>query len=231
MRWGQRHFDELAERYDEIHPPHVTEHYLRKRVEFVRERVPPPARVLDVGCGTGALAGRLAGQSYEVVGVDPSAGMLEVMRERFPALRAVQGSGAELPFADGEFDLSLSVATMHHIGDPADVHRTLIEMARVVRSGGAVLVWDHNPRNPYWPHIMRRVPQDTGEERLVPLEELLSGLRAGGAEPVEVIRSGLVPDFTPPRLLGAAAAVEQLAERTPGLRTRCAHNVVLARRG
>jgi SAM-dependent methyltransferase len=231
MSGGNPHFDEVADHYDEIHPAHVSEHYLRKRAEYVLARVPAPARVLDVGCGTGALAGRLAGLGYDVVGVDPSAGMLDVMRDRFPELHAVQGSGTELPFQNGEFDLSLSVATMHHIADPADVHRTLTEMVRVVRPGGAVLVWDHNPRNAYWPVIMRRVPQDTGEERLIPLEELLSGLRAGGAEPVEVSQSGLVPDFTPPRLLGAAAAVERVAERTPGLRTRCAHNVVFARRG
>ena len=41
---------------------------------------------------------------------------------------------------------------------------------------------------------------------------------------------GLVPDFTPRRLLGAAEAVERVAERTPVLRERCAHNVVVATR-
>ncbi len=140
----------------------------------------------------------------------------------------MQASGTELPFADGEFDLALSVATMHHIADAADVARALGEMARVVRPGGHVLVWDHNPRNPYWPYLMKRVPQDQGDERLIPLEELLAGLRAGGAEPVEVRELGLVPDFTPRRLLGAAAALERVAERTPLLHERCAHNVVLA---
>ena len=230
MSGGNPHFDQVASHYDESLPAHVVEHYLRKRAGYVAAHRPPPARVLDLGCGTGVLAGRLAELGYDVTGADPSEGMLEVMRERFPAVRAVRASGTGLPFGDGEFDLALSVATMHHIGDPADVHAALREMARVVKPGGQVLVWDHNPRNPYWPHIMRRVPQDVGDERLVPLEELLSGLRAGGAEPVEVAQTGLVPDFTPPRLLGAAAALERLAERTPGLRRRCAHNVVLARK-
>jgi ubiquinone/menaquinone biosynthesis C-methylase UbiE len=228
MSEGQPHFDEVAAHYDESLPPHVRDHYLEKRASYVLGRVPPPARVLDVGCGTGVLAGRLAGLGYEVAGVDPSEGMLEVMRERFPALRAVQGSGTELPFAEGEFDLALTVATLHHIADAGDVERTLGEMVRVVGSGGHVLVWDHNPRNPYWPRIMKRVPQDHGEERLIPLVEIERGLRAGGAEPVEVAQTGLVPDFTPRPLLGAAALLERVAERTPGLRRRCAHNVVLA---
>jgi ubiquinone/menaquinone biosynthesis C-methylase UbiE len=228
MTPGQPHFDEVAAHYDESLPAHVREHYLEKRARYLAERVPPPARVLDVGCGTGVLAGRLAGLGYEVVGVDPSGGMLGVMRENFPGVGAVQGSGTELPFAAGEFDLALTVATLHHTAAPGDVERTLGEMARVVRSGGHVLVWDHNPRNPYWPRIMRRVPQDHGEERLVPLVEIERGLRAGGAEPVEVAQTGLVPDFTPRPLLGAAALLERLAERTPGIRGLCAHNVVLA---
>ncbi len=62
---------------------------------------------------------------------------------------------------------------------------------------------------------MARVPQDTGEERLVGVDELLRGLADAGAEPVLVTRSGMVPDFTPRSLLGAAAAAERAVERTP----------------
>jgi SAM-dependent methyltransferase len=224
----ETHFDDVAGVYDETLPRHVVEHYLEKRSRFVLARCPPPARLLDVGCGTGTLAARLAGLGYEVVGLDPSQGMLEVMKDRAPQVEAVRGSGTAIPFGDGAFDLSLSVATMHHIAAPAEVREALVEMVRVVRPGGRVLIWDHNPRNPYWPYLMRRVPQDRGDERLIGLEELLSGLRSGGAEPVLVSQLGLVPDFTPPRLLGLAAAVERAAERTPLLRERCAHNVVLA---
>jgi SAM-dependent methyltransferase len=224
----ETHFDDVAPVYDETLPSHVTEHYLEKRTRFVLSRCPPPGRVLDVGCGTGALAARLAGINYEVVGLDPSQGMLDVMRERAPTVGAVHGSATEMPFGDGEFDLSLSVATMHHVAEPDAVRRALAEMVRVVKPAGRILVWDHNPRNPYWPYLMRRVPQDRGYERLIDLEELLSGLEAGGAEPVLVRQLGLVPDFTPRSLLGAAAALERAAERAPVVHRRCAHNVVLA---
>ncbi len=150
------------------------------------------------------------------------------MREHAPGVEAVLGSGTELPFADGEFDLVLSVAAMHHIAAPDAVRRALGEMARVTRPGGRVLIWDHNPRNPYWPLLMKRVPQDSGEERLIPVHELLAGLRSGGAEPVLVRPARAGPGLPPPRLLGAAAWLERTAERTPLLRARCAHNVVLA---
>jgi SAM-dependent methyltransferase len=227
---SETHFDDVAAVYDESLPAHVTEHYLEKRTGYVLSASPPPARVLDVGCGTGALAARLAERGYEVVGLDPSAGMLEVMKRRAPEVEAVEGSATEMPFADDRFDLSLSVATMHHIADAEAVGEALAEMVRVVKPGGRILVWDHNPRNPYWPYLMKRVPQDVGEERLVGLDELLAGLRSGGAEPLAVDQLGLVPDFTPRALLGVAGALESAAERTPGLRGFCAHNVVLARK-
>jgi SAM-dependent methyltransferase len=224
------HFDDVADRYDETLPAHVVEHYLAKRTHFVLSTCPPPARVLDVGCGTGTLAARLAGSGYEVTGLDPSAGMLSHLRARAPQVEAIQGSATEMPFGDGEFDLSLSVATMHHIADPAAVRSALTEMVRVVRPGGRVIVWDHNPRNPYWPLLMRRVPQDRGDERLIPAEELVAGLEAGQAEPLTVTQLGMVPDFVPPRLMRAASAGERAAERTPGLRRICAHNVVVAQK-
>ena len=101
-------------------------------------------------------------------------------------------------------------------------------MVRVTRPGGRVIVWDHNPRNPYWGRLMARVPQDTGDERLIPEDEVLGGLRAAGARILRTEQLGLVPDFVPPAGLRAAAAVERAVERTPLVRRLCAHNVVLA---
>jgi SAM-dependent methyltransferase len=224
---GGTHFDSIAAVYDESLPAHVVEHYLRKRVAYVAATCPRGAG-LDVGCGTGVLAARLADAGYEMVGVDPSEGMLEVMRRRSPALTAVAASGTALPFEDDSFDLVLTVAVMHHIAEPAAVRQTLAEMVRVARPGGRVLIWDHNPRNPYWSNLMGRVPQDTGEERLIPAPEILAGLRGAGARIVSCVQLGLVPDFTPPAALRAAAALERAFERTPYLKRFAAHNVILA---
>ena len=224
-----QHFDEIAHEYDESLPPHVVEHYLAKRVDFVR-KVMPAGKIIDVGCGTGVLAGRLAAAGYEVTGVDPSAGMLEHVSQSGAGVEAVLGDATELPFDDGTFDLTMCVAVMHHVADPEAVHRSLGEMVRVTRPGGLVLVWDHNPRNPYWKNLMARVPQDDGSERLIPEAEVIDGLVDGGASMISSDQLGLVPDFVPPRLLGLAAGTERLVEKLPGARRLCAHNVVLARR-
>ena len=76
---------------------------------------------------------------------------------------------------------------------------------------------------------MARVPQDTGEERLIPESEVLDGLRgARRARSCARTSSAWCPDFVPPRALRAAAAVERAVERTPLVRRLGAHNVVLA---
>ena len=188
------HFDEIATVYDESLPAHVVEHYLRKRTRFIVEHC-PPGQGLDVGCGTGVLAARLAGAGFEMSGIDPSDGMLDILRANSPEIQAVQASGTDLPFPDDSFDLVYCVAVMHHVADADDVRQTLAEMVRVARPSGRILVWDHNPRNPYWGRLMEKVPQDTGEERLIPEEEVIGGLTGAGARIVSSTQLGMVPDF------------------------------------
>lgn len=223
------HFDDIAHEYDESIPAHVMEHYHRKRVEMLRRWAPPGARVLDVGCGTGALVQRNE-THFSVHGVDPSLGMLRMLAGPRPEIRLAAAEGPGLPFHDGVFDLVYCVAVLHHVIDPPAVKATLAEMVRVTSPGGHVIVWDHNSRNPYWPYLMKRVPQDHGNERLVPEREILDGLESAGADVVSSSQLGFVPDFAPRALVGAFAGLEKLVEALPGARRFCAHNVVVARR-
>ena len=225
----QTNFDAIAGIYDAVFPPHIIEHYLRRRAANVlRHAAARGQSALDVGAGTGLLAERLSDLGLGVVALDPFPQMLGQLRQRRPDIETVVAHGDDIPYPDDVFDLTYSVAVMHHIAEPSQLRRTLSEMVRVTRPGGRILVWDHNPLNPYWSLLMRRVPQDTGTERLVPLAELVAGLRGAGADIVRTERLGLMPDFVPPWLLSPAAAVERAVEATPGLRRFCAHNVVLA---
>lgn len=224
---GQTDFDAIAAEYDDSLPAHVMDHYQDKRAGFIRQNV-APGKALDVGCGTGVLAERLTRDGYDVTGVDPFPGMLNYLKQRNSAIDSVTARGEQLPFADNSFDLTYCIAVMHHVADPKDVRNTLKEMARVTKPGGHVLIWDHNPRNPYWPILMKRVPQDTGAERLIPEREILDGLIAGGATPTLVKPLGLMPDFTPKSMLGLVARIEGIVEKLPLLNRLCAHNVVLA---
>jgi len=227
---GQTDFDAVAAAYDDSLPSHVSEHYLGKRAAFIRKHVASGGSILDVGCGTGAFAERLLLHGYDVTGADPSTAMLKRMTARNSKLKAVQAMGRRLPFDDATFEFTCCVAVMHHIANPNDVRATLAEMSRVTKPGGLLLVWDHNPNNPYWPILMRRVPQDTGAERLIPLDELIESMVAAGATPVDRRTLGFVPDFAPKQLLRGFAALESVLEMTPGLNRYCAHNVIVARR-
>jgi ubiquinone/menaquinone biosynthesis C-methylase UbiE len=89
----------------------------------------PPARTLDVACGTGFLTRHLPG---EVVGLDQSDSMLEEAGRQAPNAEFVQGDALDLPFADGAFD---RVFTSHFYGHLEDDDREtfLREARRVAR--------------------------------------------------------------------------------------------------
>jgi SAM-dependent methyltransferase len=115
----------------------------------------PGQRVLDVGCGTGALTTELVHRlgASSVAAVDPSDQFAAAARERHPGVDVYVAPAEKLPFPDGEFDASLAQLVVHFMEDPV---RGLAEMARVARGGGlvAACVWDHagkqTPLAPFW---------------------------------------------------------------------------------
>jgi SAM-dependent methyltransferase len=85
-----------------------------------------PSRVLEVGCGRGEFAERLASRGLEVVAVDQSEHM--VNRTRARGLDARVADVQSLPFVDGAFDVAVANFMLYHV---RDVHRALAELARV----------------------------------------------------------------------------------------------------
>ncbi|PMP74636.1 MAG: hypothetical protein C0183_20970 [Roseiflexus castenholzii] len=227
------HFDAIAgDLYDDSIPAHIMRHLTRRRVNVAR-RAAICGRVLDVGCGTGRFLGALPADIYQRFGVDLSAGMIRVALIKDSALQCCVASATALPYADESFDLVFCAAVLHHIADPAAVRRSIEEMIRVTRMGGVTVIWDHNPWNPYWPLIMHRVPQDTGDERLIPRHEIVSVLRAvGKIYPIEVHWRNMtfIPDFAPEQSMPVLVWLEQLLEKIPVIRNLSAHNVAIVRR-
>jgi ubiquinone/menaquinone biosynthesis C-methylase UbiE len=112
-------------------------------IEFAGVR--PGMRVLDVGCGPGALTAELAGRlgAGNVAAVDPSEPFVEACRRRVPEVEIAVAAAETLPFADGAFDATLSQLVVNFMRDPKAGVR---EMARVTSPGGIVAscVWDYS---------------------------------------------------------------------------------------
>jgi SAM-dependent methyltransferase len=158
--------------------------FLEHKAAWLLRHLPVAGRLLDFGCGTGGFLRALGrrGAPAELVGCDVASGMIEEARRRWeggplPDLRAV-APGA-LPFADAEFDLVTAVCVLHHIA-PAERPAIARELLRVVRPGGAVVIFEHNPRNPLTRWMVARAPIDA-HAVLLRAEECDRLLRGGGA--------------------------------------------------
>jgi ubiquinone/menaquinone biosynthesis C-methylase UbiE len=147
-----------ASRSDRSARPPVIEEYARLAPEYdakwsfyveattretlARLSLRPTDRLLDVGCGTGALLHRLSGQhrAAQLAGVDPVPEMLAVARRRLPPEVVLREGWAErLPFEDDQFDVVLSCNVFHYVRQPAAALR---EMSRVLSPGGRLVITD-----------------------------------------------------------------------------------------
>ena len=154
----------------------------RRLVELARRHLGPgrPA-ALDVGCGPG-LFDRHVASAFDLHGVDVSPAMVERARETNPEAEYAVSEPGRLPYDDGRFDLAFAVCVLHHV-DRADRLPLLRETARVVRPGGLVAVFEHNPVNPLTRRVVRDCAFDEGVE-LLPRRELSRLLRAAALEVV-----------------------------------------------
>ncbi len=154
-------------------------------------------RVLNVGCFEPIDELLWAGLAAEWVGIDLSPRSIEtaqtiVQRTLVPALaekvrfRVMDAQALEFP--DESFDVVVSFSVIDHIPDPAVRHRAILEMGRVVRRGGAVIVTVPN-RFGYFRALHRRnvrrgIVSDVGYQYFYAPGELRAELRAAGLMPI-----------------------------------------------
>ena len=128
-------------------------------------------RVLDVGCGTGALTSELVMRlgPAAVAAVDPSEPFVAATRERHPGVDVRTSTAEHLPFPNATFDASLAQLVVHFMKDPV---AGLAEMGRVTRRDGVVAacVWDHGggegPLEIFWGSARTLDSKIDGESKL-----------------------------------------------------------------
>jgi SAM-dependent methyltransferase len=144
-------------------------------------------RVLDVGCGPGALTAELVRRlgPADVAAVDPSESFVAAAQERHPGVSVQRGAAEQLPFGDQAFDAALAQLVVHFMAQPVV---GLGEMARVTRKHGVVAacVWDHaggrGPLSLFWEAARELDPRVQDESQLAGAREghLAQLFRAAG---------------------------------------------------
>jgi SAM-dependent methyltransferase len=140
--------------------------------------------VLDVGCGTGLFAAKLAGDA-RVWGVDPSPEMLAVAKQRGSRARFKLGQAENLPFKAGWFERTLLRLVIHLVERP----RALAELRRVLGPGGRAVIATFDPAHfdAYWLNKLFPSCEAVDRARFPTSEQLERELRTAGFAEVRFV--------------------------------------------
>ncbi len=177
---AEQPFDRIARDYEAIHekslPPGVhSEEFVRQKAETLAPLIVPEAGAefdyLDFGCGNGRLFAALARHPrlraaletgrLRFFGYDPSGESITAAREIVAPLPVRLASRLEEFPPQARFDLVVSCNVFHHIAS-AERPQAVERLRGLLKPAGRVLIWEHNPFNPFARIVVRACPFDRG---------------------------------------------------------------------
>ncbi len=162
-------FDGFAKDYRQIHNESIrscgadSDYFSEQKIEEVRKLETTFApRVLDLGCGDGnsAIFFRKYFPGCEYTGLDTSEVSITVANARkLEGLAFSHYDGLNLPLSTDSFDIVFIACVLHHI-DSKNHQELLTEVQRVLKPGGRLYIFEHNPFNPITRRIVKKCPFD-----------------------------------------------------------------------
>jgi SAM-dependent methyltransferase len=139
-------------------------------VNLATSKTPPPAKLLDFGCGDGQVITKALAAGYDAHGTDLFEGVWDQYRASASALNErlhIMPSPTKLPFSDASFDIVISNQVFEHVEEKAPV---IAELSRVIRPGGVLIAIFPTRDVLIEPHLkvplIHRFPQGTRRQKL-----------------------------------------------------------------
>lgn len=196
--------------------------FLDVKLQWLLRKVPALATagadftLLDYGCGRGDLLRLMAkrGLRPRMLGSDVSGAMLREGAKAWPLEFAplpslLQQAGAGVPCDSGVADLVVISSVLHHVpvAERPDVYR---EINRILKPGGRVVVFEHNPLNPVTRYVVSHTPIDRNAI-LLHAGEVAGGLQQAG---FGTVRTNYIM-FAPPRWQALGTSLDRLLSWLP----------------
>ena len=198
-------FDQFAEEYNSLHranirlsgedPTYFAAYKIREvRRIWTSTARPEPVTIVDFGTGIGNSIPHLRElfPNSTLIGVDVSSRCLDIAVQRLNSCwMPVLFDGARLPFSDASADLVFTACVFHHI--PHEQHESLLgEIRRILRPGGWLALFEHNPLNPLTRHAVDTCPFDANAV-LLGARTTRRRLEAAGFAKVEIRFTAFFP--------------------------------------
>lgn len=124
---------------------HATRQYLWDDILIFKKYLHNDTAILDIGCGTGRLYQLLQEfQAIDYAGLDQSEEQIKIAKKDFPNNNYIISEMTNLPLGDNKFDIVFCVATLHHLPNVENRKKTLLEIKRVLKLSGYLLMTNWN---------------------------------------------------------------------------------------
>ncbi len=212
----QNHFDNISGYYQKIIPDHVQDIFIGKKMKINLEYLPQDRfkKGLDAGCGQGWYIREMAGEGYDINGIDYSAEQVEFAKNNtgLGGDRITRASITELPYEDSSLDFAYAINIIHHLSNFEEQKKAFREIYRILKPGGRFIIHEMNILNPlfrfYLGYVFPIIKDiDEGTEMW-----LKSNIAPELFREVNTVYKTFIPDFTPAFLLPLLTKIERKLE-------------------